>query len=147
MTTVRGGATRREGDLDGERRVGAGAAKRTLTVSAVYPHANPCEPGDLMFTNAQHAPIDQRRWSNVWRAVADPLGLPRGTGFHALRHHYASTPIRAGESVKVVQERLGHTSATMTLDVYGHLFPDDEDRTRAAVDAVLGPALAAVGSA
>ena len=49
--------------------------------------------------------------------------------------------------MKVVQDRLGHTAATMTLDVHGHLFPDDEDRTRLAVDVVLGPALAAVRSA
>jgi integrase len=45
--------------------------------------------------------------------------------------------IRAGESVKVVQERLGHTSAQMTLDIYSHLWPEDEDRTRSAVDSVL----------
>ncbi len=107
----------------------------------------PAEPGDLLFTDADGAPIRRSRWSEVWRAAAEPVGLPKGTGFHALRHHYASTLIQAGESVKVIQERLGHTSATMTLDVYGHLFPDDEDRTRAAVDGVLGPALASVLSA
>jgi integrase len=38
--------------------------------------------------------------------------------------------------VKVVQARLGHASATTTLDVYGHLFPDEEHRTRTAIDAV-----------
>jgi integrase len=107
----------------------------------------PAEPGDLLFTDVDGAPIRRSRWSEIWRAAADPVGLPKGTGFHALRHHYASTLIRAGESVKVVQERLGHTSATMTLDVYGHLFPDDEDRTRGAVDAILGPALRALRSA
>ena len=57
---------------------------------------------------------------------------------HALRYHYASLLIRHGESVKVVQARLGHASASETLDTYAHLWPDSEDRTRAAVDAVLG---------
>jgi integrase len=113
----------------------------------LYGVGTPAQPGDLVFTNADGAPIDHRRWSDTWRAAADPAGLPKGTGYHVLRHHYASTLIRAGESVKVVQERLGHTSASMTLDVYGHLFPDDEERTRSAVDAVLGPALAAARSA
>jgi len=42
--------------------------------------------------------------------------------------------------VKVVQKRLGHTSAQMTLDVYGHLWPDDDDQTRTPSNAVLGPA-------
>jgi integrase len=56
---------------------------------------------------------------------------------HDLRHSYASTLIRSGASVKVVQARPGHASATTTLDTYGHLFPDEEDRTRDAIDAAL----------
>jgi integrase len=40
--------------------------------------------------------------------------------------------------VKEVQERLGHASASMTLDVYSHLWPSDEDQTRAVTDNVLG---------
>lgn len=60
--------------------------------------------------------------------------------FHDLRHYYASLLIRHGASVKVVQARLGHKSAGETLDTYSHLWPDDDDRTRGAVDAVLGGA-------
>ena len=37
---------------------------------------------------------------------------------------YASLLIRQGLSVKAVQARLGHTSASVTLDTYGHLWPD-----------------------
>jgi integrase len=40
--------------------------------------------------------------------------------------------------VKVVQARLGHATAAETLDTYSHLWPDSEDRTRLAVDSVLG---------
>ncbi len=57
------------------------------------------------------------------------------------RHHLkidASLLIRHGESVKVVQARLGHATAAETLDTYSHLWPDSEDRTREAIDAVLG---------
>jgi integrase len=56
------------------------------------------------------------------------------------RPAYLSRPsllIRHGESVKVVQARLGHASATETLDTYSHLWPDSEDQTRAAIDGVL----------
>lgn len=53
---------------------------------------------------------------------------------HAVRHHYASLLIKHGESVKTVSERLGHTNAAMTLNIYTHLWPDSEERTRAAVD-------------
>jgi integrase len=45
--------------------------------------------------------------------------------------------IRHSESVKVVQARLGHASASETLDTYSHLWPDSDDRTRTAVDSVL----------
>jgi integrase len=95
-------------------------------------------PADLLFTGTRGGPMGRTTFSEVWMAAAGPLGIPLGDGYHQLRHFYASVLIRAGESVKVVQERLGHTSAQMTLDVYSHLWPEDEDRTRAAVDAVLG---------
>lgn len=55
-------------------------------------------------------------------------------------HYYASLLNRQGESVKVVQSRLGHASAQETLDTYSHLWPDSEHLTRRAVDAVLGGA-------
>ena len=61
-----------------------------------------------------------------------------GDGFHQLRHFYASLLIAHGGPIKVVQERLGHTSVQMTLDTYSHLWPDSDDSTRAAVDLVLG---------
>lgn len=65
-------------------------------------------------------------------------GAPRHKTFHDLRHYYASLLIRHGESVKVVQQRLGHAHAAETLDTYSHLWPDSEDRTRLAIDSVLG---------
>ncbi len=39
---------------------------------------------------------------------------------------------------KTVQTRLGHASAVETLDTYSHLWPDSDDRTRDAIDSVLG---------
>ena len=65
-------------------------------------------------------------------------GAPAGTGFHDLRHYFASLLIRHGESVKTVQSRLGHATAAETLDAYSHLWPDSDDRTRDAIDDVLG---------
>lgn len=70
----------------------------------------------------------------VWRPACKKAGIPAGVGPHALRHHYASLLIKHGESVKTVSERLGHTNAAMTLNIYTHLWPDSEERTRAAVD-------------
>ncbi|MEX5711782.1 tyrosine-type recombinase/integrase [Parafrankia sp. FMc6] len=77
-------------------------------------------------------------------AAADRLA--GGADFHELRHFYASLLIASGANVKVVQAHLGHKSATETLDTYGHLWPDSEEDTRKAVDAVLG-ALPGAGTA
>jgi integrase len=83
-------------------------------------------------------PIRRQAFGHVWRPAAKAAGLPTGTGLHALRHYYASLLIRYGESVKTVQARLGHATAAETLDTYSHLWPDSDDRTRDAIDSVLG---------
>lgn len=50
-------------------------------------------------------------------------GLPEHTRFHDLRHTCAALLIALGAHPKAIQERLGHSSITVTLDRYGHLFP------------------------
>jgi integrase len=92
----------------------------------------------LVFTQDDGRPITRQAFGHLWRPVALDVGLPVGTGLHLFRHYYASLLIRHGESVKTVQARLGHASATETLDTYAHLWPDSEDRTRDAIDSVLG---------
>lgn len=89
----------------------------------------------LVFTNERGGPIQQFPFSMVFANGLRRAGLPEWPTPHDLRHFYASTLIRSGASVKVVQVRLGHSSAKTTLDVYSHIFPDDEDRTRLAIDA------------
>ena len=55
------------------------------------------------------------------------------SGLHAFRHFYASWCINRqadgglGLPAKLVQERLGHSSIVMTMDIYGHLFPRTDD--------------------
>ena len=58
-----------------------------------------------------------------------------GVRLQDLRHTCASLAISAGANVKVVQRLLGHKSAVLTLDRYGHLFPDDLDAVADAFDA------------
>ena len=62
-------------------------------------------------------------------------GLPVGFRYHDLRHYLASLLIASGADVKVVQARLRHASAKTTLDTYGHMWPDSDDSTRAAIEA------------
>jgi Ca2+/H+ antiporter len=62
---------------------------------------------------------------------------------HALRHTAASLAIASGANVKVVQTMLGHQSATMTLDLYGHLLADPLDEVADAMDAARAAGAAA----
>jgi len=94
-------------------------------------------PDRLVFTNSDGSPIRRNRFSETWRRAVTAAGVCQGVTYHDLRHFYASLLIRHGESVKTVQARLGHATAQVTLDTYGHLWPDSEDRTRTAVEAAL----------
>ncbi|WP_278101684.1 tyrosine-type recombinase/integrase [Microbacterium proteolyticum] len=112
-----------------------------VVVAALNDHLAQRDVGDsdLLFT-IDGKGITRQRFGHLWRPAARAAGLNEatGTGMHALRHYYASLLIRYGESVKTVQDRLGHKSATETLDTYGHMWADSDDRTRDAVDSVLG---------
>ncbi|MGE5763397.1 MAG: hypothetical protein ACM3ZF_05835 [Mycobacterium leprae] len=57
-----------------------------------------------------------------------------------MRHTAASLAISAGATVKAVQAMLGHASATVTLDRYGHLFPDELDAVADRLDAAVAHA-------
>lgn len=71
------------------------------------------------------------------KARSKVKGLPTGFRYHDLRHYFASLLIASGADVKTVQARLRHASAKTTLDTYGHIWPDRDESTRAAVDAVI----------
>lgn len=76
-----------------------------------------------------------------WRAAVVAAGLPP-VRFYDLRHAHASLLVdRLGQpgalTLKEVQERLGHSSAVMTLDRYAHAGQQDHDRSREALDAAL----------
>src|SRR5262249_43990941 len=71
-------------------------------------------------------------------ADGNPVVEAKYTGTHALRHFFASWCINRKTDgglelpPKIVQERLGHSSIVMTMDVYGHLFPSSDDGSELA---------------
>jgi integrase len=72
----------------------------------------------------------------IWKPALERAGVAtiRDNGMHALRHHYASVLLDAGENIKAVSEYLGHADAGFTLRTYTHLMPSSAERTRKAVD-------------
>jgi integrase len=94
--------------------------------------ACPKSDGDLVFPNGVGKVESLANIIN--RGLIPAQGSKaKYTGLHALRHFYASWCINRpadgglGLPPKVVQERLGHSSITMTYDRYGHLFPRGDD--------------------
>ena len=84
-------------------------------------------PDDLLFPAPRGGVLRVRNFRrNVLTPASTRLGLD-GFHPHELRHTAASLAIASGADVKVVQQMLGHKSATLTLDLYGHLFPDRLD--------------------
>ncbi|WP_435062052.1 tyrosine-type recombinase/integrase [Amycolatopsis thermoflava] len=78
--------------------------------------------------------------ANNWRvrefnaAVKEAKLGVEGLTPHKLRHTAASLAIAAGADVKVLQQMLGHADAAMTLNIYGHLFPDRLDEVADVLD-------------
>lgn len=92
----------------------------------------------LIFTNERGAPLQEHPFAAAWATARGRADVPEWATPHDLRHCYASALIRGGASVKVLQARLGHASAKRSLDTYGDLFRDEEDRTRDVIDRALG---------
>jgi integrase len=87
-------------------------------------------------------------WVPARRKAEISDGDDDAAGMHQLRHHYASVLLAGGLDAKRVQSYLGHHSAAFTLDVYGHLMPDDEERSLRQIEAALDdPAATPVASA
>ena len=90
------------------------------------------ESNALVFSNHDGTPISPNCFSVMWgRAV------PQVT-FHSLRHAHASALISAGIDVVTVSRRLGHSTPTITLGVYAHLFRETDTKAAAAIEQVLG---------
>lgn len=89
------------------------------------------------------APSGQRLdWRNFrrasgWKAAAEAIGRP-GLRTHDLRHTAATLLLRASGDIKAVQAVLGHATASVTLDIYGHALSDSADRAADALSQALG---------
>lgn len=84
-------------------------------------------------------PLFLTRQGNQWTSTTYHEALVNHCGIrpHRLRHFYASMLIAHGVDVRTVQARLGHATATETLNTYSHLWQDSPEATVNAVDSVL----------
>ena len=80
------------------------------------------EEYDLVFTSSKGTPLDLRNLVRHFKDTLQELGLPE-IRFHDLRHTAATLLLAQGIHPKIVQEMLGHSSITLTLDTYSHMLP------------------------
>lgn len=73
----------------------------------------------------------------MWWPALDAAGISRSVRIHDLRHTCASLLIAQGAHPKAIQQHLGHSSISVTLDRYGHLFPDQQDQVADALHEII----------
>lgn len=89
--------------------------------------------GDLVFTREDGSAIHPERFSRMFAQHCRRSGLPQ-VRLHDVRHSYVTALLRAGVPLKVVSQRVGHASPMVTMTIYQHVLPGD-DQTAAAVGA------------
>jgi integrase len=95
----------------------------------------PADPNALVFTAPSGGPLRLTNFRRrVWVPALRAARLPERVRIHDLRHTCASLLIARGEYPKRIQEHLGHSSIQVTIDRYGHLFPDESARLAEALE-------------
>jgi integrase len=90
----------------------------------------------FVFTTFDGDPIRPDSLSRWWGDIVRSRKLP-AISFHALRHSHASALIAAGVDPLSASRRLGHSSPSITLNIYSHVFKRSEDKAVAAITAAL----------
>ncbi len=90
----------------------------------------------LIFSTFDGKPLRPNTVTRAWTMLAAKAGVKR-IRFHDARHTHASLMLKQGIHPKIVQERLGHASISMTLDTYSHVAPGLQEAAAANFDQVL----------
>jgi integrase len=92
-----------------------------------------------VITNEVGGWYDPCNFSRWWYWLTDRYGFP-GLRFHDLRHTQATLLISQGVDIKTVQNRLGHTLASTTLDLYAGVIPGNDRQAASIMGALLSDA-------
>jgi integrase len=93
---------------------------------------------DLVFSDLKGNPLLPNTVTHAWIKLVRRSGLG-GIRFHDARHSHASLMLKAGTHPKIVQERLGHSSISITLDTYSHVTPGLQEAAAARFDELVSP--------
>jgi integrase len=110
-------------------------AEERLAVGPAY------QAGDLLFCREDGAPLAPGRVSHRFAETSRRVGLPP-IRLHDLRHTHATMALAAGVHPKTVSERLGHSSVSLTLDLYSHAIPALQEEAADRIAGLLFPSRA-----
>jgi integrase len=91
----------------------------------------------LLVTNVDGSPANPESFSNLFGKLVREANLPP-IRLHDLRHSYATAALADGVPVKVLSQRIGHADVGVTLHVYAHVLPGDDEEAARRADALLG---------
>ena len=89
------------------------------------------EPDDLLFVGPKGGTLRRSFEARIFKPAVIAAELPSSLTFHGLRHVATSLMVANGEHPKVIQHRLGHADAALSIGLYAHV-PEDLDRAAAA---------------
>ena len=93
---------------------------------------------DLVFSTPQGAPLRPNTITRAWGILAAKAGLNL-IRLHDARHTHASLMLKQGIHPKIVQERLGHSSIQITLDIYSHVAEGLQEAAARSFDTLINP--------
>jgi len=91
---------------------------------------------DLIFVSSEGTPLDQRNVTRDYKEILKKAGCPE-IRFHDLRHTATSLMLQQNVHPKVVQERLGHSDISLTLNTYSHVMPGMQEEAASKMDELL----------
>jgi integrase len=95
-----------------------------------------------VFATADGRHLSPNAITKAWPVAMAAIGMPAVT-LHSLRHTHASMLINAGLDILAISRRMGHSSPTITLNVYGHLIHGTDDRAAQVMEAAFGSKMVA----
>jgi integrase len=132
---VRGRRIEGSTKTDRERQVALPVFLRDELARHLAAFCSPADPQAYLFTTAEGHPLRVSNWrARVFVPAQRAVGIIPVRRVHDLRHTAAALAIAAGAHPKMLQDMLGHSSITVTLNVYGHLFPSLHDALAASLD-------------
>ena len=97
------------------------------------------ENASLVFANIYGKPIDTSNFTTRYlKPTLKMAGIDSSFTFHCFRHTHATILLKEKVNPKVIQERLGHSNISMTLDIYSHVLPDMQDEAIGALNNIFG---------